>query len=286
MAKPRVDAGGGFAALSYVFRKGREAGGLLKLVRRLRSRNACKTCAVGMGGLRGGMVNEAGRFPEICKKSVQAQAGDMAGAIPESFFAETSIAEMARLRSADFERLGRLAFPVAAGPDDTHFRRIDWNEAIDRAGDALRTASPEEAFFYASGRSSNEAAFLLQLMARAAGCPNIHNCSYYCHQASGVGLNLVYGSSTASVVLEDLGKADLVVLAGANPASNHPRLIVQLVELRKRGGKVIVVNPMKELGLTRFRIPSDPGSFLFGSDVCDLYLQPHVGGDVALFRAL
>jgi molybdopterin-dependent oxidoreductase alpha subunit len=286
MAKPRVDAAGGMAAISYVFRKGREAGGLLKLVRRLRSRNACKTCAFGMGGLRGGMVNEAGRFPEICKKSIQAQAGDMAGVIPESFFGATPIAEMAKLRSADFERLGRLAFPVAAGPDDTHFRRTGWNEAIDLAAVALRGTAPEETFFYASGRSSNEAAFLLQLVARAAGCPNIHNCSYYCHQASGVGLNLVYGSGTASMTLEDLGKTDLVLLAGANPASNHPRLIVQLVDLRKRGGRVIVVNPLKELGLTRFRIPSDPGSLLFGSDVCDLYLQPHVGGDVALFRAL
>jgi len=286
MAKPRVDAAGGLAALTYVLRKGREAGGLLRLMRRLRSRNACKTCAFGMGGLRGGMVNESGRFPEVCKKSVQAQAGDMAGVIPESFFAATPLQDLAKLRSADFERLGRLAFPVAAGPDDTHFRRIGWSEAIDRAAGALQEAAPAETFFYASGRSSNEAAFLLQLVARAAGCPNIHNCSYYCHQASGVGLNMVYGSGTASVVLEDLGKADLVLLAGANPASNHPRMIVQLVELRKRGGKVIVVNPLKELGLTRFRIPSDPGSLLFGSDVCDLYLQPHVGGDVALFRAM
>jgi molybdopterin-dependent oxidoreductase alpha subunit len=286
MAKARVAAGGGLAAILYVLRKGREAGGVLKLYRRLRSKNACKTCALGMGGQRGGMVNEAGHFPEVCKKSVQAQAGDMAGAIPEEFFARHAIADLAALTSAELERLGRLAFPVLAEPGDTHFRRIPWPEALDRAGRALREAPPAEAFFYSSGRSSNEAAFLLQLVARAYGSPNIHNCSFYCHQASGVALAQVYGSGTASVVLEDLERADLVLVVGANPASNHPRLVTQLVNLRRRGGKVIVINPLKELGLVRFRVPSDPRSLMFGSQVSDLYLQPHVGADVALFKAL
>src|SRR5262245_24797983 len=110
MAAPRVRAGGGLAAVRYALRKGRDAGGLVPLYRRLRSRNACKTCALGMGGQQGGMVNEAGHFPEVCKKSVQAQAGDMAAPIPERWFATTSIAEMGRLGSAGLERLGRLAF--------------------------------------------------------------------------------------------------------------------------------------------------------------------------------
>ncbi|NUN98108.1 MAG: molybdopterin-dependent oxidoreductase, partial [Candidatus Omnitrophica bacterium] len=115
---------------------------------------------------------------------------------------------------------------------------------------------------------------------------NIHNCSYYCHQASGVALSKIYGSGTSSIVLDDLAKADLALVAGSNPASNHPRLITQLVNLRRRGGKVIVVNPLKELGLVRFRIPSDWRSMLFSSRVSDLYLQPHVGADIALFKAL
>lgn len=155
-----------------------------------------------------------------------------------------------------------------------------------RAAAGFREARPDETFFYASGRSSNEAAFLLQLVARAYGTNNVNNCSYYCHQASGVALSRVYGSATASVNLEDLDRADLVLLAGANPASNHPRLIPKLVELRRRGGKVIVVNPLRELGLERFRIPSSWRSMLFGSTVSDLYLQPHVGSDVAVFKAL
>src|SRR5213593_277413 len=105
MATPRVRAGGGLAAVRYVLRKGREAGGIVPLYRRLRSRNACKTCAVGMGGQQGGMTNEAGHFPEVCKKSVQAQAGDMAGPIAEAYFRATPIAHLERLTSAELERL-------------------------------------------------------------------------------------------------------------------------------------------------------------------------------------
>lgn len=286
MAKPRVRAAGGLPALIYVWKKGREAGGVLRLYRRLSSKNVCKTCALGMGGQAGGMVNEAGHFPEVCKKSVQAQAGDMHAAIGEDLIARLSIDDLGRLTPAELERLGRLVFPVMAGPTDSHFRRISWDEALQRAGNVIHASPPEQVFFYSSGRSSNEAAYLFQLIARAFGTSNIHNCSFYCHAASGVALSKTVGTGTSTVVLEDLARADLALVAGANPASNHPRLISQLVQLRRRGGTVIVVNPIKELGLTRFRVPSDWRSMLFGSTVSDIYLQPHVGSDVAVFKAL
>jgi len=286
MAKPLLNAGGGYPAIFYTLRKGMQTGHPVDFLRRMRSRNACKTCALGMGGQLGGMVNEAGHFPEFCKKSVQATAGDMGDVITEDYLARTPLHEMRFLSSAQFERLGRLTFPIIAGPDDTHFRRASWDEVIDRTVEAFTGTTPNRAFFYASGRSSNEAAFLLQLMARAYGSPNIHNCSFYCHQASGVALTGVYGSGTSSVSLEDLAEADFALVAGANPASNHPRLITQLVDLRARGGKVVIVNPLKELGLTRFRVPSKPKSLIFGSTVSDLYLQPHIGSDVALAKAL
>ena len=285
MARSRLAAGGGLAAILYVLQRGREVG-LLKLYRRLRSRNTCKTCAVGMGGQRGGMVNETGHFPEVCKKSVQAQAADMAGAISEDFFRTTTIEELSRLTSRQFEGLGRLTFPLIAEDGVAYFRRISWEEAYDRAGRAFREADPGEVFFYSSGRASNESAYLMMLVARAYGTTNINNCSFYCHQASGVALGQVYGSGTSSITLEDLRLADFALVAGANPASNHPRLITQLVDLRGRGGKVISVNPLKELGLVRFRVPSRLKSLLFGSRVSDLYLQPHIGGDIALYKAL
>ncbi len=286
MPGPRVSAGGGIAAIAYALRKGREAGGVLRLYRRLRSRNACKSCAYGMGGQLGGMTNEQRRFPEVCKKAVQAQAGDMQRPIPESFFREHSVAELERWSSIELERAGRLAFPLLWRDGETHFRRIGWEEALDRVAAGLREALPEETFFYSSGRSSNEAAFLLQTFARAYGTANVHNCSFYCHNASSVALSRLLGTGTATVVLEDLDRADLALVAGANPASNHPRLIVKLVDLRRRGGTVIVVNPLKELGLVRFRIPSRPTSLMFGSEVSDIYLQPNVGTDIALFKAL
>jgi len=286
MPKPRVSAGGGWAAIGYSLRKGREAGGVLRLYRRMRSRNACKTCAYGMGGQRGGMVNEQGRFPEVCKKSIQAQVGDMQAPLRPDFFSAHSIEELETWSPARMERAGRLAFPVLAREGDTHFHRVGWDAALGLLASDLAAARPEETFFYASGRSSNEAAFLLQALARAYGTRNIHNCSSYCHQASGVALGRMLGTGTATVVLEDLDRADLLLVAGANPASNHPRLIVKMTELRERGGTVIVVNPVRELGLVRFRIPSRPTSLLFGSTVSDLYLQPHVGSDREVFRAL
>lgn len=275
-------SGGGLAAVRYSLSKAREVGGVMALARRLSARNACKTCAVGMGGQHGGMRNEAGSFPEVCKKSIQAQAADMQPPIGERFLATHDLATLERWSSRELEQAGRIGFPMVAREGETHLRRVGWDEAIAIAAGALTATTPDRTFFYASGRSSNEAAFLLQCFARAYGTNNVNNCSYYCHQASSVALADAIGSGTATVTLDDLGLADCAVVIGANPASNHPRLITQLVELRRRGGRVIVVNPYREVGLVRFRIPSDWRSMMFGSDVSDLYLQPHVGADVPL----
>jgi len=266
----------------YSLARAREAGGLVTLTRRLRSHNACKTCAVGMSG----MVNERGSFPEICKKSVQAQAADMQPPIGEDFFRAHDLDALARLGSRELEAAGRIGFPLLCRDGDRHYRRAGWDEALAVAAAGLRAAPPDRTFFYASGRSSNEAAFLLQCFARVYGTNNVNNCSYYCHQASSVALADTIGSGTATVTLDDLEEADLALVIGANPASNHPRLITELVALRRRGGTVIVINPLREVGLVRFRVPSDWRSMLLGSDVSDLYLQPHVGSDIALLTLL
>jgi molybdopterin-dependent oxidoreductase alpha subunit len=282
----RAKAGGGWRAIWYTIRKSREAGGFIRMYKALRSKNACKTCALGMGGQLGGMVNEQGRFPEVCKKSIQAMTADMQGALREHFFDDFSLETLRGMTPRELEAAGRLTHPVIAGPLDSHYRAISWDEVLDKVADTMKKTPPDEAFFYLSGRSSNEAGFLLQLLARIYGTNHVNNCSYYCHQASGVGLDSVTGSGTATVVLEDIESCDLLFIIGANPSSNHPRLMRSLVELRRRGGKVIVVNPVREVGLERFNVPSDVRSLLFGSKIADLYVQPHIGGDIAFMTGV
>ncbi len=278
----KVGSGGGFRAIYYTWKKGREAGGIWKLYKAMRSRNSCKTCAVGMGGQKGGMVNETGSFPEVCKKSLQAMVADMQPGIQPTFWPKTSVAQLQRMTPRELEHLGRLIHPVRYRQGQTHYEVITWQDAFDSIAAKLRAISPDETFWYFSGRSSNEAGFLMQLLARVYGTNNVNNCSFYCHQASGVGLQSSVGTGTATIELEDLEKSDCVFLIGGNPASNHPRLMTSLMHVRRRGGSVIVINPIKETGLINFRVPSDMISLFKGTKIASHYIQPHIGGDLAL----
>jgi molybdopterin-dependent oxidoreductase alpha subunit len=275
-----LKSGGGWKAIGYTLKMANRVG-WWNLWKAMRSKNTCKTCALGMGGQTGGMVNEGGYFPEVCKKSFQAMVSDMQDGITAEFFAKFGFRELRSFSSLQMESSGRLVNPVYAGPNDTHYRVISWEEAFDKLTAKLKEAGPQRSFFYASGRSSNEAGFLLQLFSRLFGTNYVNNCSYYCHQASGVGLAASVGAGTGTIRLEDLDKADLYILIGGNPASNHPRLMRSLMQLKRRGGEVIVVNPAKELGLVNFRVPSDVLSLLFGTKIASLYVQPHIGGDIA-----
>lgn len=281
-----VTSGGGWPAIRYTFKKAREMGGLRALWRAMRSRNACKTCALGMGGQRGGMVNEQGHFPEVCKKSLQAMAADMQAGISSEFWERFPVDVLRQMTPQQLETSGRLAMPVRRRATDRSYHQITWDEAFDAVAEKLRASDPNETFWYFSGRSSNEAGFLLQLFARIYGTNHVNNCSYYCHQASGVGLATSVGTSTATLQLEDVERADLVFLIGGNPASNHPRLMTTLKRVRRRGGHVIVINPVREVGLVKFRVPSDPISLLFGTEIASLYVQPHIGGDLALLTGI
>ncbi len=275
-------SGGGLAAIRYSFHKAREHSGLFEFYRRMSKRNTCKTCALGMSG----MKNETGGVLEVCKKSFQAQAADMQPPFDEAFLQQHALDDLLRMDNKQLEDAGRIPFPLLLEPGATHAQRISWDRALDLAAEALRGTDPARSMFYSSGRSSNEAAFLLQCFARIYGTNNVNNCSYYCHQASGVGLCLAIGSGTATVDLDDLEHADFALVVGANPASNHPRLITRLVDVRRRGGSVVMVNPLLEAGLVRFRIPSRPWSLLFGSQVSDIYVQPHIGGDIAFLKGV
>ncbi|QDT37249.1 FdhF/YdeP family oxidoreductase [Stratiformator vulcanicus] len=282
----RVRTGGGWPAVLYSLSKARQVGGPWKLWKALRSRNACKTCAVGMGGQKGGMVNERGTFPEVCKKGMQAMVADMQPGIETSFWAERSIPQLRAMSPRDLEHSGRLTQPVRVRKGESHYTPISWDEAYESIVRKLKSLPADETFWYFSGRSSNEAGFLLQLFARMYGTNNVNNCSFYCHQASGVGLTNTFGSGTATLVLDDVEHADLVFVIGGNPASNHPRLMSTLKHVRRRGGEVIVINPVVETGLTNFSVPSDPWSLLFGTKIATLYVQPHIGGDLALLTAI
>jgi len=260
-----MSAGGGFKAILSVLRYSKKIGPL-KLWQALSSKNACKACAFGTGGQNGGLFNESKSGIEVCNKNIQAHLSDIRPGIPNSTFLQNSIEELSRLSDKDLEGLGRLTLPLHKSPGDSHYSPISYSQAIHLLSNKLKATPAHKSFFYASGRSSNEAAFLLQLLARAYGTNNINNCSYYCHQASGVALNQSIGTGTATVEYADLDLADLVFVFGANPASNHPRFVKSLIKLRRRGGKVIVINPSREPGMVRFASPSDFKSMLSGGD--------------------
>ncbi len=240
--KPLV-VGGGVKKVLYTLSTVRKMG-VKKAAKALNSHNTYKACALGMGGQLGGMTNELDEFPSVCNKSIQAQSTDIQPPIPVEIFAH-DLYELKELSGHELEHLGRLNHPVYKAADESKYSPISWDKAIELAAHKFRETMPERSFFYSSGRSSNEAGFLLQLLARIYGTNNVNNCSYYCHQATGVGLGSTIGTGTATVELADIGGADFFFLIGANPASNHPRLIHQLKALRDRGGDVVVINPAK-----------------------------------------
>jgi molybdopterin-dependent oxidoreductase alpha subunit len=280
-----VAIGGGMKKVLYTLQTVRRVG-VRQATKALNSRNACKVCGLGMGGQLGGMTNELGEFPSVCNKSVQAQITDIQPAIPDEVFGHP-LYELRELDGHELEHLGRLGTPIHKGPGANRYRPVSWDEAMSIAADRLGQAVPDRTFFYASGRSSNEAGFILQLLARAYGTNNVNNCSYYCHQATSVALEHAIGTGTSTVELADLGRCDLIFVIGANPASNHPRFIHQLKACRDRGGEVIIINPAREPGLVRFAVPKSPRSLILGgTEIASDYLQPSIGGDVALFKGL
>ncbi|WEK05405.1 MAG: FdhF/YdeP family oxidoreductase [Candidatus Devosia phytovorans] len=260
--------------------------GVGKAGKALTAKNACKACAYGMGGQRGGMTNELDEFPSVCNKSVQAQSTDLQPAIPLEIF-EHPLGDLQELTGKEIEHLGRLGTPLFKRAGADKFEPVDWEFAIDHAVDRLKATDPRRSFFYSSGRSSNEAGFIFQLLARAFGTNNVNNCSYYCHQATSEGLATTIGKGTASVELEDLTGADLIFVIGANPSSNHPRFIHMLKNCRERGGQVIVINPAKEPGLVKFAVPKSPRSMLKGgSEIASDYVQLRIGSDIALMKGI
>ena len=281
-----MTTGGGWHSIRYALNSAKKIG-YRKLVTAVRSKNTCKTCAFGTGGQRGGIHNESSAPIEICNKNIQSHLTDIQPSIPDEFFHKTSIEALRDYKLGELEKLGRLTAPLYKQPGDGHYRTISYEEAINKVVNKFKQTQPDRSFFYTSGRSSNEAAFILQLFARLYGTNNVNNCSYYCHQASAVGLIDTIGTGTATIQYQDLDKADLIFVFGANPASNHPRFVKTLMHCRRRGGHVVIVNPVREAGLVKFAVPSDLRSMLRGGDeIASVYVQPHIGGDIAFMKGV
>jgi molybdopterin-dependent oxidoreductase alpha subunit len=245
-------------------------------------KSACLSCAWGTGGQKGGFTNEAGEKLQRCAKSVESIVAELQPPVKPHFFEQHSLEELQHLSSMEADKLGRLSFPVILRAGSSHYERLSWDEVYELVEAAFRQP-PERVASYSSGRSSNEAAYLLQLMMRVLGSNNLADCSDLCHRPSTEGLSAMFGSGTSTVSLESLKQADCVVLIGSNAPANHPRLMNELIKLRDHNGTIIVINPVKEVGLVKFGSPSFPlKSLIPGSDIANLFLQPIPGSDLAL----
>jgi molybdopterin-dependent oxidoreductase alpha subunit len=221
---------------------------------------------------------------EFCENGAKALADDATRrTIGRDFFRQYSMADLREQSEFWLNAQGRIAEPMLWRSGDTHFRPIAWEDAFAMIGGALRSLeSPDRAAFYTSGKASNESAFLFQLLARTLGTNNLPDCSNMCHESSGAGLKETIGVGKSTVTLDDLEH-----VIGQNPGTNHPRMLTSLETAKRRGAKIIAVNPLKEVGLLRFSNPQRPMAWLSGGgELADQYLQVRINGDVAALKGI
>src|SRR5215212_6453130 len=229
------------------------------------------------------------KFAEFCENGAKAVAEEATKrVVTPDFFARHPVAELSAKPEYWLSQQGRLTHPMVLRPGDDHYRPIDWDDAYQLITDELRAlASPNEAVFYTSGRTSNEAAFLYQLLVRSFGTNNLPDCSNMCHESSGAALVDAIGIAKGSVTVEDLTVADLIVIAGQNPGTNHPRMLSVLEKAKNNGASIVAVNPLPEAGLIRFKDPQKVhGVVGHGIPIADEFVQIRLGGDMALFAGI
>jgi molybdopterin-dependent oxidoreductase alpha subunit len=226
---------------------------------------------------------------EFCENGAKAVAEEATlRRVTAEFFAAHPISELATRSGHWLGQQGRLTEPVVRRDGSDHYEPISWGDAIALVVRRLRELdSPDEAVFYTSGRTSNEAAFCWQLLARAFGTNNLPDCSNMCHESSGLALTQTIGVGKGSVTLDDIHAARLLVVVGQNPGTNHPRMLTALEQAKRNGATIVAVNPLPEAGLMRFRNPQRiRGVVGSGTALADEFLQIRVGGDQALFQAI
>jgi molybdopterin-dependent oxidoreductase alpha subunit len=226
---------------------------------------------------------------EFCENGAKAVAHEATTqTLSREFFLSWRVSELRAQPHRWLEAQGRLAEPLRLRPGGDRFEPVSWSDAFARAGEALRgLSSPDEAVFYTSGRTSNEAAFLYQLFVREYGTNNLPDCSNLCHESSGVGLGEMIGIGKGTVSLADFELADLILVIGQNPGSNHPRMLTTLQQAARRGCHIVSVNPLRERGLVRFGHPQELAGLLGkGTKLAERFVRVRVGGDIALLKGV
>ena len=233
--------------------------------------------------------DERSQLGEYCENGIKAIAEEaQRKRIDRNFFQKYSVPELRSWSDFTLGKKGRLAEPMVLKPGTDHYQPISWSEAFNLIADYLNhLQTPDEAIFYTSGRTSNEAAYLYQLFVREYGTNNLPDCSNMCHESSGKGLSSTLGIGKGSVTLPDLYEAEVIMVIGQNPGTNHPRMLSALERCKKNGGRIITINPLPEAGLMHFVNPQSPGKMLQGGTLLtDLFLQLKVGSDIALLKAI
>ncbi|MFD6890824.1 FdhF/YdeP family oxidoreductase [Streptomyces sp. NPDC059957] len=282
---PPQHAAAGLPAIGHTLRIAQEQMGLARTARTLLKVNQkngfdCPGCAWPEGDKR--------HTAEFCENGAKAVAEEATlRRVTPAFFAAHPLADLADRSGYWLGQQGRITQPMLLEADGDRYEPVSWERAFEIIAEELRALdSPDEALFYTSGRTSNEAAFLFQLFVREFGTNNLPDCSNMCHESSGSALNETIGIGKGSVSLEDLHQADLIIVAGQNPGTNHPRMLSALEKAKSAGAKIISVNPLPEAGMERFKNPQTPLGMLKGTALNDLFLQIRIGGDQALFRLL
>lgn len=232
---------------------------------------------------------ERSKIAEYCENGAKAIAEEATTRkVTPVFFQKYAVDELSNKSDYWLGQQGRLTHPMVLKEGQSHYERISWEESFQLIGSHLKSLlSPDEAIFYTSGKTSNEAAFLYQLFARMYGTNNLPDCSNMCHESSGSALNETLGLGKGSVKLDDFEKAEVIMILGQNPGTNHPRMLSALEKAKRAGAKIISVNPLIEAGLLKFKHPQEVRDVIFGGEkLTDIYLQICINGDLALLKAL
>ncbi|RBL90716.1 FdhF/YdeP family oxidoreductase [Chitinophaga flava] len=233
--------------------------------------------------------DERSPIAEYCENGAKAIAEEATTRkLGPAFFAANSVASLGELTDYEIGKKGRIAQPMYLAPGATHYTAVSWKDAYGKIADHLRQLeSPDQAVFYTSGRTSNEAAFLYQLMVREYGTNNLPDCSNMCHESSGVALGEAVGIGKGSVTLEDIHQAEVIIILGQNPGTNHPRMLTALQKAKENGATIIAVNPLMETGLLNFLNPQTvKGMLQMKAPLTDIFLQVKINGDMALLKAI